>query len=104
MRTLTFALALSLVFLLACSRNEPKRYEMKGEVVKLDPASQVATVKHEKIGDWMDAMTMEFPVKPPSEFAKLSPGDQITGVVVVMGTDYHLTDIKVAGKKAENPK
>jgi Cu/Ag efflux protein CusF len=51
----------------------------------------------------MDAMTMEFPVKPKPEFDKLSPGDQVTGAVVVRGMDYHVTDIKVVAKKTETP-
>ena len=96
--------AFSALLLLAagCGQaQQDKRYDLRGEIVKLDPATQVATIKHEKIGDWMDAMTMDFPVKPKPEFDKLSPGDQITGTVVVRGMDYHVTDIKVVAKKAE---
>jgi|YelNatPaOPRAMG01_1025707.scaffolds.fasta_scaffold02538_5 Cu/Ag efflux protein CusF len=75
-----------------------KRYEMRGEVIRVEPAAQIAHIKHEKIGDWMDAMTMDFPVKPKSELDKIAPGDQITGTVVVKDMDYYLTDIKVIKK------
>jgi Cu/Ag efflux protein CusF len=88
----------------AAAAAKEKRYDLRGEVTQLDAANQVATIKHEKLGDWMDAMTMEFPVKPKSEFNKLSPGAQITGVVIVNGMDYHVTDIKVIAKKTEPAK
>ncbi len=112
MRALTTFLAISFVLLLtSCGgsattekASAEKRYELRGEVVKIDPANQVATIKHEKIGDWMDAMTMEFPIKPKTELDKLSPGDQITGTVIVNGMDYHVSDIKIVAKKAESSK
>ena len=96
-------LLLCSVFLISCSSSSQKteaekRYDLKGEVIKLDATNQIATIKHEKIGDWMDAMTMEFPVKPKEEFDKLSAGAQIAGTVVVRGMDYYLTDIKVGTK------
>jgi Cu/Ag efflux protein CusF len=104
-----FSILLLSLLLAACGCSKDaaakdKRYDLRGEVIQLDAANQVATIKHEKLGDWMDAMTMEFPVKPKSEFDKLSPGVQITGVVIVNGMDYHLTDIKIIAKKAEPTK
>jgi len=86
--------------LLACSqppaeKRAEKRYEMRGEVIRVDEANQTANIKHEKIGDWMDAMTMDFPVKPKEEFRKFKAGDKITGTVVVKDMDYYLTDVKV---------
>lgn len=61
---------------------------MQGEVLKLDPAAQLATVKHGKIEGWMDAMTMEYPVKDKNQFLKLKVGDKIEAKVAVQGTDY----------------
>ncbi len=101
MRTLVCILFTALLISCSSQKTETeKRYDMKGEVMKLDATTQVATIKHEKIGDWMDAMTMEFTVKPKPEFDKLTVGAQITGTVVVRGMDYHLTDVKVAAKAA----
>ena len=55
------------LFLTACQRNPSlppaKEYQMQGEVVSLDPTAQLATVKAGKIEGWMEAMTMEYPVK-----------------------------------------
>lgn len=71
-----------------------KRYELRGEVIRLDPQAKTATIKHEKIGDWMDAMTMEFPVKDAAEFAKLKAGDRIKATVFVKGMDYWIGEVQ----------
>jgi len=73
-----------------------KRYAIQGEVKVLDPSAKIATIAHGPIGDWMGAMTMEFPVKPDSEFQKLHVGDRIEGTVVVNDLNYYVTDVKVA--------
>ena len=76
--------------------NEPiKQYEMRGEVVRLSPGNQTAVIKHEKIGDWMEAMTMEFPVRDAAEFARLGEGKRVRATVNVQGFDYWLTGIAV---------
>ena len=93
-RTLVFALA---IFLAACASKQPeaKRYPMEGTVKALDATSKTATIDAGKIGDWMDAMTMEYPVKPDAEFQKLHIGDKIQATVVVQDPTYYVTDIKV---------
>jgi Cu/Ag efflux protein CusF len=68
---------------------------MKGEVKELDPTTKSATIQHGKIGDWMDAMTMEYPFKPDAEYAKLHVGDHIEATVVVKDNRYYVTDVKV---------
>jgi Cu/Ag efflux protein CusF len=68
---------------------------MEGEVKALDPAAKTATIAAGKIGDWMDAMTMEYPVKPDAEFQKLHAGDRIQATVVVDGDKYYVTDVKI---------
>ncbi len=71
-----------------------QRYAMKGEVLRLKPDTRVAVVKHENIEGWMEAMTMEFPVPSPEEFAKLKEGMTITATVEVNDLHYWLTGIK----------
>lgn len=61
---------------------------MSGEIVSMDAKSQTATVKHGKIEGWMEAMTMEYPVKDQQEFAKLKVGEKIQAKILVQGTDY----------------
>src|SRR5258708_17004569 len=86
-----------LVFLAlaGCQRNPaPKpvaEYQMRGEVVRLDPTGQLATVKHGKIEGWMEAMTMEYPIKDKQEFARLKVGEKIQAKISVQGTDYRIS-------------
>jgi Cu/Ag efflux protein CusF len=68
---------------------------MEGEVKALDPAAKTATIAHGKIGDWMEAMTMEYPVKPDAEFQKLHVGDHIQATVMVNGDKYYVTEVKI---------
>jgi Cu/Ag efflux protein CusF len=75
-----------------------KRYPMRGTVKALDPQSKSATIDAGKIGDWMEAMTMEYLVKPDGEFEKLHVGDKIEATVVVNDLKYYVTDVKVAPK------
>ena len=90
-------LAISALFLSACaSQSVPSRvYTMQGEIKAVDPGAKTATIQAGKIGDWMEAMTMEYPVKPDSEFQKLHVGDKIEATVVVADVKYYVTDIKV---------
>ena len=72
-----------------------KTYQLRGVVQRLKPDNRVAVIKHEKIGDWMEAMTMEFPVPSPEEFAKLKEGSSIRATVNVNDLYYWLTAITV---------
>lgn len=80
------------------TKDAGKRYPMQGVVRAVDPAAKVATIDAGKIDGFMDAMTMEYPVKPDSELAKLHAGDRIEATVVVNGGFYYVTDVKVMPK------
>jgi Cu/Ag efflux protein CusF len=88
---------LTVLFLGACSQKPaakpPVEYQMRGEVVRVDPSAQLATIKGEEIQGWMPAMTMEYPIKDKQEFQKLKVGEQIQAKVVVQGTDYWLAGV-----------
>jgi Cu/Ag efflux protein CusF len=81
------------------AKNAEKRYPMEGDVKAVDPAAKTATIAAGKIGDWMDSMTMEYPVKPDAELAKLHAGDHIEAAVVVQGDKYYVTGVKVVPKQ-----
>lgn len=91
------------LLLISCQRNpsvQPaKEYQMHGEVVSLDSAAHLATVKAGKIEGWMDAMTMEYPVKDPQEFGKLKVGTNIEAKVTVQGTDYWISSVSTETAK-----
>jgi protein SCO1/2 len=81
----------------SCDRASPgpeKHYQLTGTILGLDPKQQTANVKHAEIPGWMEAMTMDYPVRSKEEFARLRVGDHISATVSVHGTDYELTDIK----------
>jgi Cu/Ag efflux protein CusF len=89
-----------LVATAACSSSklpstEPeKHYQMIGEVKGLNQKDQTATIQHEAIGDWMGAMTMEYPVRSKEEFDQLRVGEKITATVNVKGLDYNISGIR----------
>jgi Cu/Ag efflux protein CusF len=86
--------------LAACgAKDAVKRYPMQGYVQAVDATGKTATIAAGKIGDWMDSMTMDYPVKPDSELAKLHAGDHIEATVVVEGAKYYVTDVKVVSKQ-----
>ena len=82
------------------SKDEPlRRYALHGEVLRLDPQGKIAAIKHGKIGDWMEAMTMEYPVKDPAEFSKLRAGETINATVFVQGNSYWVGEIQEEAPK-----
>ena len=89
----------ALMLLAGCAKQAPeKRYTLTGDVLGVDPKTGMATIKGDKIEGWMEAMTMEYPVKETAELAKLSAGDRITATVFVGEASYHIGEIKVTGK------
>ena len=88
--------------LCSCKEKTPKplsnapieKYKLDGVVVSLDPKAHVAKINGQKIEGWMDAMTMEYPVKDQSEFDKLHAGDHITATVFVQDLNFWIGDIR----------
>jgi Cu/Ag efflux protein CusF len=93
-------LSLLLMMLAGCAQKTAtaKRYPMQGEVKALDASAHTATIAAGKIAGWMEAMTMEYSVKPDAEFQKLHVGDKIEATVMVSDLGYYVTDIKVVPK------
>jgi len=99
-------LFLLLLITLGCSKGpetaqRERHYALTGKVVALDARSQTATVDASAIPNFMDAMTMDYPVKSRVDFDKLHVGDRIEASVNVAGDGvYDLSNIQVerAGK------
>jgi Cu/Ag efflux protein CusF len=92
-----FVSAILTATLTSCSsqpKEPPKEYKMQGEILRLDPNGQLATVKHGKIEGWMEPMTMDYPVKDKQVFEGLKVGENIDAKVLVQGTDYWLSEVK----------
>ena len=81
----------------------PKRYQLAGRVVSVQPASSQVVVDHGDIPGFMSAMTMPYPVKDPNLLKPLAAEDQIKADVVVNGNDVYLENIVVT-KKADQGK
>ncbi len=89
-------LFLLVLLLPGCQRNPPqpvREYQMRGEVVSIDPSSQTATVKHGNIEGWMEAMTMEYPIHDKQEFAKVKVGGKIQAKILVQGHEYWIATV-----------
>ena len=97
-RRIVVILPLLLMLAGCATKTAEKRYPMQGEIMALDASAHTATIAAGKIGDWMEAMTMEYPVKPDAEFQKLHVGDRIEATVVVGDPAYYVTEIKIAHK------
>lgn len=85
----------SLALLTGCFKPKPKpnQYNLKGAVIRLVPQYKLAIIKHEAITDvqgkvWMEAMTMEFPVRDPVLFARLKKGDVIRARVYELPEEH----------------
>lgn len=63
-----------------------KRYPLKGKVVSVDKANKKATIEHEEIPGFMEAMTMDFPIRENWVWENLSPGAEVHAELVVDST------------------
>src|SRR5665213_2065643 len=86
------------------AKDEPvKQYQMHGEVLRLDSQGKIAAIKAGKIEGWMEAMTMEFPVKDQTEFDKLHTGETINATIYVQGNNYWVGGIHEDTSPASSP-
>ena len=87
--------------LVGCGAKEPeKRYSMEGEIKSIDPKGKTASINAGKIEGFMEAMTMDYAVKPDAELGKLHVGDRIQATVVApKDSAFYVTDVKVLPKQ-----
>ena len=97
-----FPLVLS-VFLAACSSQAPKtgaakHYSLTGKVVSVNAKDHTAAIDAAAVPGYMDAMTMDYPIKSKADLDTLHPGEKITATLEVSDDGgYSLSDIKVQG-------
>jgi Cu/Ag efflux protein CusF len=95
-----FALILCMALLAGCSREShpalaERHYPLTGKVVALDAQRQTATIDAAAIPNYMEAMTMEYPITSKSDFQSLHAGEQITATLDVAGDDtYSISNVK----------
>ena len=92
--------AVAATVLAACGRKPestgPERhFQLSGEVLAINSHDRTATIKAAAIPGWMDAMTMEYPVRSSSDFGRLHTGHKIKATVNVRSEgDYDLSNIQ----------
>ncbi len=100
-----YTLVLCTALLAACSpeshRAGPERhFPLSGKIVALDVQRQTATIDGAAIPNYMEAMTMEYPIKSKSDFQTLHSGERITATLDVAGDDsYSISNVKAAADK-----
>ena len=79
----------------ACSRAQ--EYELRGQILAVDPARQELTIKHGDIRGFMPGMTMPFKVKDPHLLEGRTPGDLVTATLVVKDSNAYLSSVERTG-------
>jgi protein SCO1/2 len=97
MRRLSSTLCCSLLALslAACSRSPA--YDLRGQIVVVDPGRQELTIKHGDIKGFMPGMTMAFKVRDASLMSGKSVGDMVTAKLVIEESQGYLTRVDVTG-------
>jgi protein SCO1 len=81
-----------------CQSAPEKHYPIQGEVISMEPAKKLITVKHGDIPGLMPAMTMTYQVAEPKQIESLQPGDKIAADLVVSESKGRLEKIALVGK------
>jgi protein SCO1/2 len=63
-----------------------KSYPLRGKIVSTDPTTGEATIDHQAIPGFMDAMMMPYKLRDARVLSELHPGDMITADVLVSQT------------------
>jgi protein SCO1/2 len=91
------AVCLALTILAAASCSRAREYELRGQVLAVDPARRELTVKHEDIRGFMPGMTMPFKVRDAAALGSRKPGEMIRATLVVEQDEGYLKDISSTG-------
>jgi protein SCO1/2 len=101
MRRFPGIVILTAVAAAACSRApEPKRYEVRGQILSVDPQRQEVLVDHEDIVGFMPAMTMAYKVQDRTLLEGKKPGDLFTATLVVEEVNGYLSTLTTTGHAA----
>jgi protein SCO1/2 len=92
------AVLICLGFAAGCQSAPEKHYPIQGEVISVDPAKKLLTVKHGDIPGLMPAMTMSYQVAEPKQIESLQPGDKISADLVVSESKGRLEKIVLVSK------
>ena len=104
MRRIAGIVALALTAAAACSRApEPRRYEVRGQILGVDAQKQEVLMKHEDIPGFMPAMTMFYKVQDPALLQGKQAGDLVTATLVVEEVNAYLSTMTTTGRAPVDP-
>lgn len=98
-KTFTATILLTLISV-ACAhkpadKGSAKHYQLTGKVISVNSKDQTASIDAAAIPNYMEAMTMSYPIADKSELESLHAGDQIQATVNVYDSgDYDLSAVK----------
>jgi protein SCO1/2 len=88
----------------ACSRApEARTYEVRGQILGINPERQEVLMNHEDIPGFMPAMTMAYRVQDPALLEGKQPGDLITATLVVEEVNGYLSTLTTTGRAPLDP-
>ena len=83
----------------ACSQApEPRRYEVRGQILGINPERQEVLVDHEEIEGFMPAMAMPYTVQDAGLLEGKEPGDLVTATLVVEEVGAYLSTLTTVGR------
>jgi protein SCO1/2 len=94
-RPILAALLGAFLLSLSCREVPIQRYELKGKVVSVDRAARQATIAHEAVKGFMDAMTMPFNVKDDWALDVLAPGQSVEATLVIQGDRSWIEGLRI---------
>ncbi len=74
--------------------DEDRSWSVRGEVAEVFDGGRSLSVHHETIPDFMEAMTMTFPVAEAAQARGLQPGDKIRFDLTVSGGSVAISAIE----------
>jgi protein SCO1/2 len=77
---------------------EPRRYEVRGQILGVDPEKQEVLMKHEDIPGFMPAMTMPYKVQDGALLQGKQPGDLVTATLIVEEVNAYLSTLTTTGR------
>jgi hypothetical protein len=104
------ALLIALAFLAGCGRHEnptekplsvkgEKVYTMRGTLLGRDAAGNTLKIDHQAVPGYMEAMTMDYPVRGANVAALPPDRAAITARLHVTDDNYWITDVQKAAAK-----
>lgn len=107
-----FLILFSALLFIGCQTPEKKpvasenatRYPLKGKVVSVDLLKQKAVINHEKIPNYMEAMTMSFPIYDRDILQTMAKDSEVKAELIVNGDgDYWLENIVISAANPNSP-